>query len=330
MCLCPAGKVDCSGTCTLLGTVTNCSGCGDVCTGGKECENGNCQCPTGEADCSGTCTLLRTNTNCSECGDVCTGGKGCQDGMCLCPVGSCKAAYECMGECPAGTAGKACVQQCQNQLSADGMADYQAFNQCMQTNCAGATTTEEFYACLEANCMNEYYGCFWGCTYLTCDDMKGCIAACPDDNPATTTINEFSTCYGDCSLESTTEAQIACSQGDGGCYNLLVCLAGAETMGDQYVCILEASENALDMYNAIPDCLNAACPVCEVANPTPQQKVECDECVAAEQQEGGACNTTLVACTEDRIYGTGGCADLWDCFMTCEGDQCDRLPNSPG
>lgn len=195
------------------------------------------------------------------------------------PIGSCKAVYECMGECPDGTAGQACVQQCQNNLSAAGMADYQAFNQCLQTKCAGATTNEEFYACLEANCIEQYYGCFWGCTYLTCGDLINCITSCPDDNPATPTVDERSQCVGNCWGESTAEAQIG-------------------------------------LQRAI-DCTQNACPVCAIQNPTQQQADECDTCWG--NATSTTCETYWDACTN---YGTGGCAQLWNCYMPCDSNEC--------
>lgn len=85
-CECPENQVDCSGTCTLLGTADNCSTCGHQCTGGKVCVEGSCECPVGKVDCSGTCKSLGTILNCSGCGDVCTGGKECIDSQCQCPV----------------------------------------------------------------------------------------------------------------------------------------------------------------------------------------------------------------------------------------------------
>lgn len=101
-CECPVGEVDCPGTCTLLGTTNSCSDCGDVCPVGGSCNEGICECPVGEADCSGTCKILGTNENCADCGDSCTGGKDCNDGTCECPVGK----ADCFGTCKTlGTTG---------------------------------------------------------------------------------------------------------------------------------------------------------------------------------------------------------------------------------
>jgi endo-1,4-beta-D-glucanase Y len=33
----------------------NCGACGEVCSGGKTCQSGSCECPAGQIDCSGTC-----------------------------------------------------------------------------------------------------------------------------------------------------------------------------------------------------------------------------------------------------------------------------------
>jgi hypothetical protein len=142
-------------------------------------------------------------------------------------------------------------------MSAEGMADYQAFNQCLQTNCSGATTNDEFYACLEEFCMDTYYGCFWGCTYETCGGLIDCLGSCPDDDPSTPDVDERSECTSNCWGEATTEAQIG-------------------------------------LQDAI-ECSNDACPVCDVANPTQQQIDECNTCWDTATSE--TCVTYWDACT---------------------------------
>jgi hypothetical protein len=64
-----AGQVCCGGQCTVLSTLANCSGCGDVCGAGEAC-------------CDGNCTALNTLANCSACGDACGPCQKCVDGQC--------------------------------------------------------------------------------------------------------------------------------------------------------------------------------------------------------------------------------------------------------
>jgi hypothetical protein len=85
---CEANEGCCNGVCLQLGTDQNCSGCGDVCTGGKTCVNRRCQCRLGEADCSGTCVDTASDPkNCGSCGKVCASGQDCVSGTCIgnCP-----------------------------------------------------------------------------------------------------------------------------------------------------------------------------------------------------------------------------------------------------
>ncbi len=47
--------------------------------------------------------------------------------------------------------------------------------------------------------MDKYYGCFWGCTYATCNNLIGCLGSCPHRDQY---------CSSNCWIESTAEAQI--------------------------------------------------------------------------------------------------------------------------
>ncbi len=63
----------CHGTCTDLGTTTNCGACGHQCAAGQGC-------------CGGTCTDLNTTQNCGACGHTCSAGQTCQNGQCVSPT----------------------------------------------------------------------------------------------------------------------------------------------------------------------------------------------------------------------------------------------------
>lgn len=161
------------------------------------------------------------------------------------PVGSCKAFYECYGLCPDGTAGEACIQECQARLSPDGLEDLQDFQTCLSQYCASASSNEAFYECLEDYCIETYFGCFWGCNYLSCYELIAAINSCPDDDPTTADTDEFSACVGDSWGNTTPEGQ-------------------------------------LDLQNAI-DCSVEACPTCSIENPTSAEEDECDTCYGDSQ-----------------------------------------------
>ncbi|MBM4389155.1 MAG: hypothetical protein FJ088_15555, partial [Deltaproteobacteria bacterium] len=82
---------------------------------------------------------------------------------------SCKEFWVCVGECPQGTQGEACVADCQAQMTSDAAMQVQALGGCLQNNgCYDKPTDDEFYACLEEFCLDEYFMCFSGNTYQTC------------------------------------------------------------------------------------------------------------------------------------------------------------------
>jgi len=102
---CPGTQVNCFGTCTTLGTNTDCSACRDECTGGKSCQGGVCKCPDPQVDCSGTCTTLGTDTDCSACEDECGDKKTCKNGQCIAaPDPNCLSNIHCASndDCPNG------------------------------------------------------------------------------------------------------------------------------------------------------------------------------------------------------------------------------------
>jgi hypothetical protein len=182
----------------------------------------------------------------TPCG-TCTGGKTCEDNMCVGGVdcvgddeGSCSAFVDCANACgnPNTPEGEACVADCQTLMSSQGQADYQVFQECLYTTCGNISDQDLWNDCLNENCGAAFIGCFWGCTYLTCSEMNGCINGCPDDNPATTD-DEFVDCYWACKYDSTKEAQTDSAE--------------------------------------IRDCAFAACEICQTAETDPEW-AECDVC----------------------------------------------------
>ena len=115
---CSDGWADCDGDdatgCeTELGTVDDCSDCGDACefaNAGAACEDGSCvmgECDAGWADCdadaaNGCETELGTVDDCGGCGDACSYDNA--SGLCTegaCEMGACDANY---GDCNADAA----------------------------------------------------------------------------------------------------------------------------------------------------------------------------------------------------------------------------------
>ena len=45
-------------------------------------------------------------------------------------------------------------------------------------------------------------------------------------------------------------------------------------------------------------------------------------CANAAINAGGACEAVTDVCFEDRVYGTGTCNQLWECYMPCTDDTC--------
>jgi hypothetical protein len=108
---CAEGSACCDGTCTPLGTLTDCTSCGDACgdaaraastcgaTGCEfECDEGFADCDTSSPDCEQS---LLTPTHCGACGNGCPSGELCGTvaGEPQC-VSSCAASEaECSGAC---------------------------------------------------------------------------------------------------------------------------------------------------------------------------------------------------------------------------------------
>ncbi len=100
---CIGTQVRCGDECVELGTLTNCSSCGDICEvpetrhhrdvrcGAEDGATTMCTqpCLDGYADCgepTDSCeTPLGTTTDCTECGDACAHNAECGDDGCACP-----------------------------------------------------------------------------------------------------------------------------------------------------------------------------------------------------------------------------------------------------
>jgi hypothetical protein len=84
---CPAGLTACGDVCTHLPTdVANCGACGNDCSAGSVCAQGQCalSCQAGLTECNGACVNLQSdNTHCGACGMTCPAGQVCSSGTCM-------------------------------------------------------------------------------------------------------------------------------------------------------------------------------------------------------------------------------------------------------
>ena len=79
-------QLNCSGTCVYyLHDANNCGACGNVCTLGDLCSDGECvpDCPAGQKACDGVCIDVSSDPlNCGGCGIGCESNEICQNGSC--------------------------------------------------------------------------------------------------------------------------------------------------------------------------------------------------------------------------------------------------------
>jgi hypothetical protein len=103
---------------TTLNDANNCGACGNACTAGQACVNGQCggttACAPGQTLCGGSCVDTATSANnCGACGNVCGSGQQCVSGQCTAPLQAngtpCLADSQCQsGICELSMAGRVC------------------------------------------------------------------------------------------------------------------------------------------------------------------------------------------------------------------------------
>ncbi len=285
------------------------------------------------------------------------GELGCVDD----PIGSCKKAFECLNDCPQGAAGEACRTQCESNLSAEGMEDYQALRTCLQTYCSKETTDDGFSRCISNNCMEAYSGCFWGCEYGECSDLKGCLVDCSKISNR----DAADECRGDCWTGATPEAQmdlnnaISCSQQAcpiclqdnltseqekqcDACWEKSVDTACASQWDK---CVSYGEGNCRTLWTCVQSCGNdqECAQACGAAAskeaiglynkvwdcilkddhcPSTMPDDEWGTCANAALGKGGVCDEDFTNCIGEQVYGDGNCRELWDCVNTCRTQEC--------
>lgn len=200
--------------------------------------------------------------------------------------GSCVALVDCLVSCPADDPStpktderQECLGNCWNEATFDAQMDLQNLINCANKQCK--TQCEDPYSEECDACWNK---------------VLGPGGACESFNDK-------------------------CMQyGSEGCYYLLTCLNGCEEGDDlcQEACVDQTSKNGLALFNAIYDCIKAACQVCK----TDPKGKECETCFQSVQKQGGACYNTLQTCLDDRPYGTKKCGEMYQCVNACPDLQC--------
>ncbi len=144
---------------------------------------------------------------CESCGV----GSTCLFGTCLVscspqdPLGTCRNVLACVNACAADSGFAGCRSICLNNLSSDGLADFQELAQCAVTACQATDEAPWDMNCLEVECTDEMAGCFWGCTFNDCDSLWSCVKGCVSatDSPG------LAECRQTCAQEAVTHAQVA-------------------------------------------------------------------------------------------------------------------------
>lgn len=95
-----SGAMCCTTSCKYVATdVTNCGGCGIICSIGETCQNGDClcggnpACTGGQGCCDGACVSLDSDQYCGSCTISCTAPETCNSGVCNCGGVVCDPGY---------------------------------------------------------------------------------------------------------------------------------------------------------------------------------------------------------------------------------------------
>lgn len=178
----------------------------------------------------------------------------------------------------------ACVDECQSGVTAEGLRDRIIAENCSLDNCT-VCQIEEPTAQQDEECNTCWMEAMYG-------DESG-VGVCDA---------EWSKCAG-------TDNET--------CMEYYTCAGGCQ----DYACVADCRGNTTlagmkDMIIA-SECSSTACPVCDVENPTAQQKTECDNCWAGSQK--GDCADEWNVCLP---HGDDTCAEVFNCIQSCQDNPC--------
>jgi hypothetical protein len=188
-------------------------------------------------------------------------------------AGNCNQLTTCIFGCPDGDG--ACQQQCLVGASKQGINDFSAWNNCLTTTCnQHPEGSAEQNACVQ-EAQKQGGACF-----------------------AQTDACGMATGTGAVGCKDTLICLILCPEGDSAC---------------QMACTQAASQDGLDLFTAMNDCLDTAC--AGIPSGSPEQT----DCIQNAQAEGQACFQSYVDCG---LYGTGTCSGINTCMAVCQDYNC--------
>ena len=204
-CVCPAGTLNCSGTCESPTTANSCgTSCTAACAGPTNggsvgtatCTGSTCgiSCNSGLTNCSKACVNTNTDSsNCGSCGHACPSGQACSGGTCNCTG----ATHMCNGACVSNTdpnnCGTACNTNCPGPTTGTGSAVC-AGNSCTIQCSSGTQCGTACVACpVGGVCSGNTCGCPAG-------QSTNCSGTCVDLTSNTTNCGRcgHSCFYGSC------------------------------------------------------------------------------------------------------------------------------------
>jgi Stigma-specific protein, Stig1 len=218
-CVCPAGYVQCGGSCyDALASAYACGGCNLSCMGTTECVGGRCgaQCALGATDCgAGACVDTTNNpAHCGGCNKPCGDGAYCLSGQCVSP------------NCTIGDT--ACFPDCANLTSSGAHC-----GDC-NTACEGGTVCSR--GICQASCEPGLTACGNSCADLkhdtnhcgACDTVCTIGEVCASDGAQPKCqkyrLSGCTSCTGctacgtrSCCMVATTEGEFAALCVDGSC-----------------------------------------------------------------------------------------------------------------
>jgi hypothetical protein len=186
--------------------------------------------------------------------------------------GNCNSVVTCVFACAEGDTN--CQGQCFSNGSKDGINDFFGWNNCLNTAC------------------NQY----------------------PQGSPESADCIQAAQKQGGACFAQTDTCGMATGTGSGSCKDTFICLVLCDENDSACPlgCQQKASQEGLDGFLAINDCLGTACAGVP-AGPQAQ------DCYGAAQVEGGACFADYQACG---LYGSGPCGAIDPCFANCTEYEC--------